>query len=84
MSNFLQIMGVEEFKIQTSEFDEIFNLISYDGVFFYAEYMIEIEARTRSLFNKITIEESGRYAESSMTLDKSHSFDIGQVSIEQH
>ena len=61
---------LSEYKITIPELKEIFNLISLDGVFHYADYIMDIDPRSRAYFTKLTLaEESARLGESSMTID---------------
>jgi len=66
-----------EYKLNLQDLVEIFNLISFNGLLRYAEYMVEQDARTLQYFPKDTqqkIEESARLGESSMTLEQSLSY----------
>lgn len=65
---------VETNMLSRPEIEEIFNLISVNGMLRYGEYMVEIDRKTLQYFPKesqIRIEESIGYAESSRTLDQS-------------
>jgi Ca2+-binding EF-hand superfamily protein len=67
--------GIVDAKLLTlSDLEEIFNLISVNGMLRYGEYMVEQERRTLQYFPKESqqkIEESIGLAESSRTLDAS-------------
>lgn len=64
-------------QLSRADLDEIFNLISGTGALNYAEYMVELDRRTRQYFPKEVlqqIEESVRLGESSRTLEQSASW----------
>ena len=59
-----------EYKITLRELTEIFNLISYNGVFEYAEYIMDCEPSTRAYFTKLNLPDpAAGLAEASMSLD---------------
>ena len=38
---------LSDYKLNLAELKEIFNLIAMNGIFFYAEYIVEIEPKAR-------------------------------------
>lgn len=67
---------LSDYKITLPELKEIFNLIALNGVFFYAEYVMEIDPKTRAYFSKLNLSDGSRLAESSLTnLDHNRSID---------
>jgi len=71
-----------EYKLSLQDLVEISNLISFNGLLKYAEYMVEQDARTLQYFPKDTqqkIEESARLGESSMTLEQNLSYTGAQM-----
>lgn len=49
---------LSEYKIELAELKEIFDLISRDGYFHYAEYIMEIDYRNRAYFTKLKLYEA--------------------------
>ena len=58
---------LSEYKIELSELKEIFDLISRNGAFHYAEYIMEIDYRNRAYFTKLKMfDDTARPHEQSM------------------
>lgn len=72
---------LSDYKLNLAELKEIFNLISMNGVFFYAEYIVDIEPRARQYLGKVSFADESKLAESSITMDHNrsieHHADIG-------
>lgn len=66
---------LSDYKLSLAELKEIFNLISMNGIFFYAEYIVEIEPKAKQYFGKVNFTDDSRLAESSITVDHNRSID---------
>jgi len=67
-------------QLRLPDYTEIFNLVSRHGVFWYAEYILEIDPKNKQHFSKLNLSErDSRRAESSMTMDHNKSMDLQPV-----
>ena len=60
---------LSEYKIELSELKEIFDLISRNGLFHYAEYIMEIDYRNRAYFSKLKLFDDAKPHDTSMNMD---------------
>ena len=72
-SSVLKASDTSDYKIALPELEEIFNLISVNGQFHYAEYIMDIDPSTKTIFSKLNLQttDDSRLAESSMDHTKS-------------
>jgi hypothetical protein len=63
-------------QLSLPDYTEIFNLVSRNGLFWYAEYILEIDPKNKQHFAKLNLSErDSRRAESSMTMDHNKSIE---------